>query len=298
MLSRNFRLRGKLSKLNAIMQTTLCICSQGVSDSVLTRMTLLKIVQAVLQLSLGDGKNLLNTYQGLTDTPPLLIALRKGCSTDVISVMIECGADVHATGRYGQTSLMAASTVAAAQLLLDAGAAVNARCSLGSTVLHALAERGVGAGVICCLLKAGADATATDTLGCTPAEVALAFRHSSLAGLLQRAAADQQSNQQQQQAETLTLPECLTLSSADTAWRSSTDALERRGIQLDLMQLRPYADDESRAVKLQRLEFELYKSALSLAEYKDEATVAARVSALPCWAASKRSISSSSSYQH
>jgi ankyrin repeat protein len=44
--------------------------------------------------------------------------------------------------------------------------------------------------MICCLLKAGADATATDTAGSTLADVALAFGHSATAALLQTAEAN------------------------------------------------------------------------------------------------------------
>jgi ankyrin repeat protein len=156
-------------------------------------------MQAVLQLSVGDAFNLLNSCTELTGCLPLMLALSSGCSAEVIGCMINGGADVHATERHnGQTALMLTTTAAAAQLLLDAGADVNARCSLGSSVLHTIAERGASAGVLCCLLKAGADATATDTVGSTPADVAELFGHSAIAALLRRAAADQRSKVQQQ----------------------------------------------------------------------------------------------------
>jgi trimeric autotransporter adhesin len=228
----------------------------------------------------GDGGvDLLNTYQLLTDTPPLLLALGSGCSTGVISLMIERGADVHATGRYGQTALMVLRTAAAAQLLLDAGAAVNARCSLGSTVLHSAAARALNAGLICCLLKAGADATATDTLSSTPADVAAVYGHSATAALLQRAAADQRSKQQQQSLA-VPLLDCLTISSAEAAWRCSLDWRKRREIYTYLTHLEWIGDNDCERMGLQDLEFMLYKSAASLAEYSDRFTVTARVNAL------------------
>jgi hypothetical protein len=201
--------------------------------------------------------------------------------------MVKAGADVHATERHGQTSLMYVVTVAAAQLLLDAGAAVNARCTLGSIVLHSAAARGVSAGVICCLLKAGADATATDTVGSTPADTAAVFGHSAVAALLHRAAADQrcrrqqQQQQQQQQSVAMPLPEHLQLGRAAATWHSSSDMTHRRKIHLQLVQFTfRTANGDCKAVDLQDLEFQLYKRAASLAEYRDSSTIAARVNAL------------------
>jgi trimeric autotransporter adhesin len=169
---------------------------------------------------------------------------------------------------------------ATAQLLLDAGAAVNARCLLGSAVLHAAAAGGVGVGLICCLLKAGADATATDTVGSTPADVALAFGHSTAAALLQRAAADRQCKQQQQQQQqnsvALPLPEFLTLSKAAVTWHSSSDLKHRRKHYMHLQQLKLLAIV---AMQMPCLEVELYRTAPSLAEYENMSTVAARVEA-------------------
>jgi trimeric autotransporter adhesin len=70
---------------------------------------------------------------------------------------------------------------------------------LGVFLAHMAAEKGLSAAVICCLLKAGADATIVDFLGLNAAATAAQHGHATTAALLQRAAADQRSRQQQQQ---------------------------------------------------------------------------------------------------
>jgi ankyrin repeat protein len=161
-------------------------------------------IQIIKQL-VSSGPHLLNIYSkhtsGSSSVTPLLAAVSRGCSTEVANVLIASGADIDATDIQGTPVLRYAEEVSMVGLLLGAGAAVNARDSIGSTVLHSAAQRGSSTGVICCLLKADADTTATDTTGSTPAEVALAFGHTATAALLQRAEADQRSKQQQQQQQ-------------------------------------------------------------------------------------------------
>jgi ankyrin repeat protein len=86
---------------------------------------------------------------------------------------------------------MLARELSVVQLLLDAGAAVNATCADGSTALHQAAGLGLNAAVLRCLLKAGADATATDNEGLDAAAVAAKSGYAAAAALLQRAADDQ-----------------------------------------------------------------------------------------------------------
>jgi ankyrin repeat protein len=105
---------------------------------------------------------------GPTAVPPLHRAACFCSRADVTEFLIKSGADANAGTLTGETPLMRSAHVANTQLLLKAGAAVNARCMLGDTVLHFAAATGAQAGVICCLLKAGADATATDSVGSTP----------------------------------------------------------------------------------------------------------------------------------
>eukprot|EP00953_Heterococcus_sp_UTEX-ZZ885_P000527 809-Heterococcus_DN1.PRE.1 len=116
---------------------------------------------------LNKSSKLSNKTSSVT---PLLLAIGRGCSTEVALFLITSGADVNAADMVGTPVLMLTSDLAMVQLLLDAGAAVNARDLLGNTVLHTAAHFDRSAGIICCLLKAGGDVTATDTTGSTPAE--------------------------------------------------------------------------------------------------------------------------------
>ena len=75
---------------------------------------------------------------------------------------------------------------------LKAGANVHVRTVQGLTCLHVLAELGRGAGVLCLVLKAGADPTAEDDRGMTPAQTAQEGDNMMGAALLERAARDWQ----------------------------------------------------------------------------------------------------------
>jgi uncharacterized protein len=86
------------------------------------------------------------------------------------------------------TALMCADTPATVQLLLAHGADVHIRTAAGDTCLHIAAKHGHPASVLCLLIKAGADLTATDGNGDTPADVALANGNELAAALLHRAA--------------------------------------------------------------------------------------------------------------
>jgi uncharacterized protein len=131
--------------------------------------------------------------QGKEDVTPLHCAVSKQWSAEIVSLLIKHGADVHAKCSLGQTPLFYSIDVASTRILLEASADVNARDYYGYTVLHNAAAQGRSTGVICCLLKAGADATAVNTVYDTAAEVAQAYKHSATAALLSRAARDQHS---------------------------------------------------------------------------------------------------------
>jgi Ankyrin repeats (3 copies) len=201
---------------------------------------------------------------GAAHETPLHRAVGFHSGVDVVDLLIKSGADVNAATRTGETALMFAKDAANTQLLLEAGAAVNARCMLGCTVLHIAAERGASAGVICSLLKAGADATATDAVGNTPAEVAQAWRQSAAAALLQRAEADQCSKQQPSTAAAAALPDELRFSKSCRGWRRSTDIEGRRSLFSILD-----TDAALSCAHLRQLEFARYSTVRSLAEYAD-----------------------------
>ena len=173
--------------------------------------------------------------------------------------------------------LMLTSKASILQLLLDAGAAVNTRDSMGNTVLHAFAQSGYSAGILCCLLKAGADATATDTTGSAPAAVALAHGHTVAAALLQRAEADQRSKQQQQQrAAPLPVDRQIL-----HGWQSSIDMSQRldtvKGITdyLGNPEGEQWRSDYIELIAL--VEFELYRRAANITAYSDVSTLRRRL---------------------
>jgi hypothetical protein len=155
--------------------------------------------QAVRLLAASGGAATLNMPESQTGSTPLLLAMGPRRSTELVKLLIDSGADVNKYNYRIETPLMLATELPLAKLLLDAGSAVNAVCITGATPLHKAAEQGCSAGVICCLLKAGADATATDHEGLVAAAVATKSGHTATAALLRRAADDQRSKLQQQQ---------------------------------------------------------------------------------------------------
>jgi hypothetical protein len=97
---------------------------------------------------------------------------------------------VNALFGLGASSLMLTTTAPMTKLLLAAGASVSAADSAGMTVLHHHARAGISAGVVCLTIQAGADPTALDKDGSTPAHVAGMSGHFALEALLSRAAED------------------------------------------------------------------------------------------------------------
>jgi ankyrin repeat protein len=99
------------------------------------------------------------------------------------------------TGRRGTGPLLncvlwRCKTVAAVQMLLSKGARVEESMVGGYNSLHGAAAYGQPAPVICMLVKAGADPTALDDAGETPAQVAEREGNTLAAQLLTRAARD------------------------------------------------------------------------------------------------------------
>jgi uncharacterized protein len=120
---------------------------------------------------------------------PLHYAVAGGAA-DVVQLLLDCGAHIDARDAAGGTPLMYASTAAVVELLLAAAADAAAVGDGGGTTLHLQASIGACARSICLLLKAGADPTALDRDGSTPAHRAGIHGHFALEALLSHAADD------------------------------------------------------------------------------------------------------------
>lgn len=109
---------------------------------------------------------------------PLDLAVQGG-GPKAVGALLEAGGDMQAGRRYTALHLAAwrsdgeAATVV--EVLLRAGADVNAESEDGSTPLHH-AMQSNGEGVVALLLQAGADDRARDRHGDTPWDVARAFQ--------------------------------------------------------------------------------------------------------------------------
>jgi Ankyrin repeat len=145
-------------------------------------------LQAVRLLIAKGGCAAVHVREQQHGHSPLHSALGQQQTAELVRLLINSGADVNAETNGKVTSLMLAQELSVVRLLLEAGAAVNAKSVDGSTALHKAAELGLSAGVICCLLKAGADATAANSEGHNAAAVAVKRGHTATAALLQRAA--------------------------------------------------------------------------------------------------------------
>ena len=98
---------------------------------------------------------------------PLMLAAAFG-SPEAVRVLIAGGANVRAASDTGVTALhLGGTNLATAQLLIDAGADVNAVSSLGRTPLIVAASASGNAGVVRLLLARGARVNDADTTGVT-----------------------------------------------------------------------------------------------------------------------------------
>ncbi len=108
-----------------------------------------------------------------------------------MQAMIDDGAYVNATDKYGQTPLHAAAGLGKAKVipvLLKAGADVNAKEKTGFTPLHAAANNGQ-AKIISILVQAGADVNAKSDGGFTPLHAAAFFGKAEVISVLVKAGA-------------------------------------------------------------------------------------------------------------
>ncbi|KDQ11655.1 hypothetical protein BOTBODRAFT_114037, partial [Botryobasidium botryosum FD-172 SS1] len=108
------------------------------------------------------GQNSLHRTAGLLHHPD---------GAEVLSTLIDGGADVHAVDDFGRSPLFHAArdgSAAAVQLLLRAGADPHLRDKQSQTPLHLAVESPEGADAVVALLKSGADVNALDGVGDTP----------------------------------------------------------------------------------------------------------------------------------
>jgi ankyrin repeat protein len=158
------------------------------------------------------------TVRGGEEVTPLHVAASAGHS-DILSLLIEHGADVNGWGKSGDTALRRASKngrlevgrvllnrgadvnvqasagstaltgaarwghVEFARMLLDRGAMIDARAHLGRTSLHWAAQNG-RTEVVRLLLERGADAHVRDEYGDTPSELGSRFGYHEIVELL------------------------------------------------------------------------------------------------------------------
>ena len=128
---------------------------------------------ARVQGCLAAGANVNTPNQGWFDNhTPLHLAAMQSRNPDIITALVNAGANVNARAQFDNTPLHLAArdnTVPGIiTALVNAGANVNARAQLNNTPLHRAAESNTNPAIIIALLAAGADATARNGLGKTP----------------------------------------------------------------------------------------------------------------------------------
>jgi len=133
------------------------------------------------------------------DGCPHLVKVARQGTTALVDFLLETGADLEESDRFGNTALMAAASnghLQVVQRLIRVGANVAASCQVssggrdgGDTALHCAALFGHPL-VVQALLKAGADVAAKTNRGLTPLHCASKRGHSSAILLLAAAGAD------------------------------------------------------------------------------------------------------------
>jgi ankyrin repeat protein len=123
--------------------------------------------------------------RGGKEVTPIHVAAVAG-HVDILSLLLELGADAGGRGYYGLTPLhraLGSGRVEAARFLVERGADIKARDSYGRTSLH-LAVFARDSQPVRLLLEHGADVNALDDTGRTPSDIAREYdRQETLAFL-------------------------------------------------------------------------------------------------------------------
>lgn len=104
-----------------------------------------------------------------SQVPPLIIAARHG-HKNIVNLLLDHGANIHAENHFGRTALIEACLKghnAMVKILLERGANVLESDSSGRTPLHKVAEKALTSLVVL-LLENGANVHCQDTQGLTP----------------------------------------------------------------------------------------------------------------------------------
>ena len=105
---------------------------------------------------------------------------------EMAELLIEAGADVNAQNEDGIAPLHLAAYDFMAEVLLENGAEINLKSNAGSTPLHEIAENSDGLDVMQTLLEKGADVNAVSHNGDTALDIAIAREETEKVELLQR----------------------------------------------------------------------------------------------------------------
>ena len=146
----------------------------------------------IIRMLLGHGVDV-NGVAGHQSTTPL----HEASSGDIVQLLIEHGADVHARDQSQSTPLHFSSSADKARLLIEHGADVHARDQSQSTPLHHAGSWGY-ADKARLLIEHGADVNARDESQSTPLRLAVLKGYADIARLLIEHGADVNAQDQSQ----------------------------------------------------------------------------------------------------